>query len=62
MNMNVIKTAIAIFGLNLVENLLILLFFGVPLDKNAFISVLLFTLTLTALLNHLKVLKKTQET
>ena len=59
MNKNLIKVFVSIFVLNLLENVLLLVFFGVDVAvKQTFISILLFTLTLTVILNQLKIVKE----
>lgn len=54
---NLIKTFLAIAGLNLIENLILLLFFGVDITKKTFLGALVFTIVLTLILNKLKVLE-----
>jgi len=59
MNRLLLKTFALIFLLNLVENILLLLFFGVDITiKQTLISVILFTITLTTLLSQFKVVKE----
>ena len=59
MNRLLLKTFALIFLLNLVENILLLLFFGVDITiKQTLISVILFTVTLTTLLSQFKVVKE----
>ena len=59
MNKNLIKLVVSIFLLNLAENLALLYFFGVDVTiKQNIISIILFTITLTVILNQLKVVKE----
>lgn len=61
MNKNIIKVFVSIFLLNLLENMLLLYFFGVDVTvKQNLISIFLFTITLTVVLNQLKIVKEAQ--
>lgn len=53
---NTYKTALAIGGLNLIENLTLLYFFGVSITKQTLIGVFVFTILLTLLLKTLKII------
>lgn len=55
---NIFKTFLVIIGANLVENILLLLMFGIEITQQTFIAAAVFTFVLTFVLNYFDLIPK----
>ena len=58
MNKKIMKAIVIIFLVDLLSNIALLLFFGVPITQQAFIGAGVFTILLTLILKQTNILKE----